>query len=269
MARRFARRQLPTSRKWLGCSETSYFRITCIAGARPCKHERKTNVAKPICLDSGGLPEVKDTKRLRHAAALDTVPKLLLRNATIHGSRPAMREKDLGIWQTWTWAQALDEVRALVDRPARARPEARRYGRDHRRQPSAPLLDVHRRAERSAPFRCRSIRTWSPTRWPTCSTHAEVAFAVVENQEQVDKVLSIADRVPTLRTSSTTIRAASEATTIRRLQSFAEVQAARPRGAAQATPASTTGGSPRSPTARAPTSRHALYVGHDRASPRA
>src|SRR5690606_24609366 len=29
--------------------------------------------------------------------------------------------------------------------------------------------------------------------------HAEIAFAVVENQEQVDKVLSIADQVPTLR----------------------------------------------------------------------
>ena len=30
-------------------------------------------------------------------------------------------------------------------------------------------------------------------------SHAEVTMAVVENQEQVDKLLSIADRVPTLR----------------------------------------------------------------------
>ena len=43
----------------------------------------------------------------------DTFPKLLLRNARIHASRPAIRHKDLGIWQTWTWAQVLDEVRAL------------------------------------------------------------------------------------------------------------------------------------------------------------
>ena len=43
----------------------------------------------------------------------DTVPKLLLRNASIHASRPAFREKALGIWQTWTWAQTLDEVRAF------------------------------------------------------------------------------------------------------------------------------------------------------------
>ena len=39
-----------------------------------------------------------------------------------------------------------------------------------------------------------------PTRWrrrlPTCSTHAEVRFAAVEDQEQVDKILSVAERLP-------------------------------------------------------------------------
>ena len=44
---------------------------------------------------------------------LDTLPKLLLHNAAALGSRPAMRHKDLGIWQTWTWAQMLEEVRAF------------------------------------------------------------------------------------------------------------------------------------------------------------
>lgn len=36
--------------------------------------------------------------------ALDTFPKLLLNHAAVRGNRPAMREKDLGIWQTWSWA---------------------------------------------------------------------------------------------------------------------------------------------------------------------
>jgi long-chain acyl-CoA synthetase len=44
----------------------------------------------------------------------DTFPKLLLLNAAERGGRPAIREKDLGIWQTWTWEQALDEVRAFA-----------------------------------------------------------------------------------------------------------------------------------------------------------
>jgi len=44
---------------------------------------------------------------------LDTVPKLLMHNAGTLGSRPAMRHKDFGIWQAWTWAQMLEEIRAL------------------------------------------------------------------------------------------------------------------------------------------------------------
>jgi long-chain acyl-CoA synthetase len=45
---------------------------------------------------------------------VDTFPKLLVENARKWASRPAIREKDYGIWQTWTWAQVADEVRALA-----------------------------------------------------------------------------------------------------------------------------------------------------------
>ena len=48
------------------------------------------------------------------SADADTFPKLLIRNARSFGNRPAMRHKDLGIWQTLTWAQLLDEVRAYA-----------------------------------------------------------------------------------------------------------------------------------------------------------
>ena len=37
---------------------------------------------------------------------LDTFPKLLLRNAAQFADVPSMREKEFGIWQTWTWAEA-------------------------------------------------------------------------------------------------------------------------------------------------------------------
>src|SRR5258708_12683763 len=46
--------------------------------------------------------------------SLDTFPKLLLRNAAQFGSRPAFRHKDLGIWQTWTWTQVSEIVRAYA-----------------------------------------------------------------------------------------------------------------------------------------------------------
>ena len=48
------------------------------------------------------------------AASADTFPKLLIRNAQLYGAHPAMRHKDLGIWQTWTWAQELEIVRAYA-----------------------------------------------------------------------------------------------------------------------------------------------------------
>src|SRR5438067_10208937 len=45
---------------------------------------------------------------------LDTFPRLLLHHAQVRAAHPAVREKDLGIWQAWTWRQVADEVRALA-----------------------------------------------------------------------------------------------------------------------------------------------------------
>lgn len=45
---------------------------------------------------------------------LDTFPKLLIHNAEHRPNVDAMREKDLGIWQTWTWRQVYKEVEALA-----------------------------------------------------------------------------------------------------------------------------------------------------------
>jgi long-chain acyl-CoA synthetase len=42
------------------------------------------------------------------------MPKLLLRNARQLSSSPAMRHKDRGIWQSWTWAQMRQEVMTLA-----------------------------------------------------------------------------------------------------------------------------------------------------------
>ena len=44
----------------------------------------------------------------------DTFAKYLLLNAVRFAGRPAMRHKDFGIWQSWTWAEQLDEVRAFA-----------------------------------------------------------------------------------------------------------------------------------------------------------
>ena len=43
-----------------------------------------------------------------------TFPRWLLAHAQQRPDHPAYREKDLGIWQTYSWRQAADEVRALA-----------------------------------------------------------------------------------------------------------------------------------------------------------
>lgn len=45
---------------------------------------------------------------------MDSVPALLQRNATRYADRPAYREKEFGIWQSWTWAEAEREIEALA-----------------------------------------------------------------------------------------------------------------------------------------------------------
>lgn len=48
------------------------------------------------------------------APALQSLPALLHRNATQFGTKPAFREKEFGIWQTWTWADVEKDVEALA-----------------------------------------------------------------------------------------------------------------------------------------------------------
>jgi long-chain acyl-CoA synthetase len=46
--------------------------------------------------------------------ALISIPALLARNVAEHGNRPAYREKEFGIWQSWTWAETAQEIRAMA-----------------------------------------------------------------------------------------------------------------------------------------------------------
>ncbi|WP_417725299.1 AMP-binding protein [Salipiger sp.] len=48
------------------------------------------------------------------AEGLRSIPALLRRNATRYGARMAYREKEYGIWQSWTWAEAEREIEAFA-----------------------------------------------------------------------------------------------------------------------------------------------------------
>ena len=54
------------------------------------------------------------TDRQTPLGELRSIPALLARNVARFGDRPAYREKEYGIWQSWTWSQAADEIRAMA-----------------------------------------------------------------------------------------------------------------------------------------------------------
>ena len=41
---------------------------------------------------------------------LNTLPVMLERNATKFGEKPAFREKEFGIWQSWNWREVHEHV---------------------------------------------------------------------------------------------------------------------------------------------------------------
>jgi long-chain acyl-CoA synthetase len=146
-----------------------------------------------------GVLHVNGTQPSRTARVeFDTAPKLLLRNAVKFARRPAYREKDLGIWQTWTWSQVADEVRALalgLYILGLKRGERIAIIGDNRPQ----LYWTFAAAQSLGAIPVPIYQDAVADEMAYVLAHAEVTLAVVENQEQVDKVLSIADRVPALR----------------------------------------------------------------------
>jgi long-chain acyl-CoA synthetase len=131
-------------------------------------------------------------------AQFDTLPKLLLRNASRYGMRPAMRHKDFGIWQTWTWSQLRDEVRSLaigLRKLGLERGDAVSIIGDNRPRLYAALAAVQSLGGIAVPAYQDAVAD----EMAYVLDHAEVKFAIVQNQEQVDKLISIAERLPRLR----------------------------------------------------------------------
>jgi long-chain acyl-CoA synthetase len=134
-----------------------------------------------------------------HAPAeADTFPKLLVRNARRFADRPAMRHKDLGIWQTWTWARLLEEVRAYavgLHRLGVRRGDAVAIVGANRQKMYASVMAAQMLGAIPVPVYADAVAN----ELAFVLAHAEVKFAAVEDQEQVDKILSVSERVPTLR----------------------------------------------------------------------
>jgi long-chain acyl-CoA synthetase len=131
-------------------------------------------------------------------AELTTLPRLLQRNARELGSHPAIREKDRGIWQSWTWRQYHDQAQGLA--LGLAALGFRRGDRLSVIGDNRPRLYWAQVAAQSlggvpVPVYQDSIAKELAYVW----SHAEVSVIVAEDQEQVDKIMALRADLPALR----------------------------------------------------------------------
>ena len=128
----------------------------------------------------------------------DTFPKLLKHHALTRGALPAIREKDLGIWQTWTWRDFAVEVRALAcglaERGFKRGDHLALVG-DNRPRIYAAMCAAQCLGGIPVPMYQDAVA--AEMAFPI--QNAEIAYALAEDQEQVDKLLEILPRCPTLR----------------------------------------------------------------------
>jgi long-chain acyl-CoA synthetase len=128
---------------------------------------------------------------------LDTFPKLLRRNATQFGKHAAFRHKDLGIWQTWTWAEVLDIVRAYaVGLQRLGLKQGDTIAIVGANRPRLYWTVMAAQMVRAIPVPVYSDAVADELSFVL--GHADVKFVAAQDQEQVDKVLSVLERVPHL-----------------------------------------------------------------------
>ncbi len=124
--------------------------------------------------------------------AANTFPRLLLAHAKQQPDAPAVREKDLGIWQTWSWTQAATEVREIACGLASLGFEAgHNLAIVGANRPHLYFAVIAAQCLRGVPVPLYQDAVASEMVFML--DDAAVEFVVVEDQEQVDKLLECRD----------------------------------------------------------------------------
>ncbi|MCF8198251.1 MAG: AMP-binding protein, partial [Sulfuritalea sp.] len=134
----------------------------------------------------------------RASGPLDTFPRLLLNHAATRGDRPATREKYLGIWQTWNWTQVAEEVRAIACGLAELgfkRGDNLAIVGDNRPRLYWAMCAAQMLGGVPVPMYQDAVSA----EMVFVLTDGEIRFAIVEDQEQVDKLLEIKEQCPSLQ----------------------------------------------------------------------
>ena len=137
------------------------------------------------------------TETARIDNKLDTIPKLLLDHAKRRGNSPANRHKDLGFWQSWTWSEVAEEVRNLACGLAKLgfkRGDKLAVIGDNRPRLYWSMVAAQALGGIPVPLYQDSVAD----EMVYVLENSDAKFAIVQNQEQTDKLLEIKDRLPHL-----------------------------------------------------------------------
>ncbi len=123
-----------------------------------------------------------------------SIPSLLQRNAQQFAAKPAYREKEFGIWQTWTWAEVQDEVDALalglINLGVNEGDFIAIIGNN---RPHLYWSMVAAQSVGAIPVPL--YQDAAAEEMAYVLEHCGARFAIVEDQEQVDKVIEVQDRL--------------------------------------------------------------------------
>jgi len=120
-----------------------------------------------------------------------------MQHAGVRGGRVAMREKDMGIWQAWTWSQVAAETRAIacgLSAMGFKRGDNLAIVGDNRPRLYWAMCAAQMLGGVPVPMYQDAVAQ----EMAFVLENAEIRFAIVEDQEQVDKLLEIKEGCPAL-----------------------------------------------------------------------
>ncbi|MEW5910006.1 MAG: AMP-binding protein [Thermodesulfobacteriota bacterium] len=128
-----------------------------------------------------------------------TLPALLKRNAEEFGDRRvALREKEFGIWQSVTWSQYFHHVRELsLGLISLGLKPGQSLGVIGDNRPEWIYSELAAQACGAIPFGIFQDSILSEVAY--IIDHSQASMVVAENQEQVDKILELKEKLPNLK----------------------------------------------------------------------
>jgi long-chain acyl-CoA synthetase len=128
------------------------------------------------------------------AGGPQSIPALLHRNATDFANAPAYREKEFGIWQSWTWSQTEEEIEALaLGLLKMGAAEGDFVAIIGRNRPHLYWSMVAAEMVGAVPVPVYQDSVAEEMAYVL--DHCGARFAIAADQEQVDKVIQIQDRL--------------------------------------------------------------------------